>query len=344
MLLLDAFMRFSGVGLLLLTMLLIIRDLKKTPGFWYLLLANICITCHFMGFTPSEFELPYYFRMSLRFIDVFLMYFLWLFALSLFQKDFRLKYSHMIVAIIYTLPMIMERCVQFGFIDILPQWWAQLVNGLNLLLIIHMVIFVLKERNDDLIEKRRKSRLYLVLMMAVCATTVVVFAHILLMYGWTQYQPTINIIGIWPAIIWSCFWLLSIEKHSLSFDEKHVSDLNHRDMKLKTQLDNLIIDHKVYLENNLSIENLAKRLGVSAHRLRAFINQTLDFQNFSTYINSYRIAAIKQALINPEYEHVPILTIAMNHGFNSLSPFNRAFKKIENITPKAFRQQHYKQV
>lgn len=342
MLLLDAFVRFSGVGMLLLSMVLIIRDLNKSPGFWYVLLANICITSHFMGFTTSAFELPYYLRMLLRFIDVFLLYFLWLFALSLFQKDFRLKIFHIVVVIIYAFPMLMERCVQFNFIDSLPLWWAQLVNGLNLLLIMHMVVFVLKGRNDDLIEKRRKSRLYLVYMMAICATTVVFFAHILLKYGWTQYQPTINIIGIWPAIVWSCLWLFSIEKSTLSFDDKQPSDsdLSHRDIKLKSQLDDLVIEQKIYLEPNLSIDDLAKRLGVTAHRLRAFINQTLGFQNFSTYVNSYRIAAIKQALLNPENAHVPILTIAMNHGFNSLSPFNRSFKKIENMTPKAFRQQH----
>jgi len=79
-------------------------------------------------------------------------------------------------------------------------------------------------------------------------------------------------------------------------------------------------------------------LGVHTHKLRNFINQTLGHENFSTYTNTFRIQAIKTAFINPENNHIPILTLAMQYGFNSLSPFNRAFKAIEGITPSEFRQ------
>ena len=77
---------------------------------------------------------------------------------------------------------------------------------------------------------------------------------------------------------------------------------------------------------------------MSSYRLRSFINKTLGHTNFSTYINSFRIEEIKQAFASPENDHIPILTIALNHGFNSLSPFNRAFKQVEGITPKEFRK------
>lgn len=99
-----------------------------------------------------------------------------------------------------------------------------------------------------------------------------------------------------------------------------------------------IEDKRGFLESNLSIESSAKRLAVSEYRLRGFINKTLGHTNFSTYINSYRIEHIKKVLADSENDHLPILTIAMNHGFNSLSPFNRAFKQVEGITPTEFRK------
>ena len=83
---------------------------------------------------------------------------------------------------------------------------------------------------------------------------------------------------------------------------------------------------------------LAKQLGVSSYRLREFINQVLGYDNFSTYINGYRIAAIKQEFANPKKAHTPILTIALNNGFNSLSTFNRAFKSVQGVTPSEFRK------
>jgi AraC-like DNA-binding protein len=46
----------------------------------------------------------------------------------------------------------------------------------------------------------------------------------------------------------------------------------------------------------------------------------------------------KQALADPAQRDVPILTIALDAGFQSLSPFNRAFKADTSMTPTEFRR------
>ncbi|MBV1910029.1 MAG: helix-turn-helix transcriptional regulator [Kangiellaceae bacterium] len=264
------------------------------------------------------------------------MFFLWLLALSLFEKDFRLRFWHVIVGIIYSTPIFMERLVLSGFIDSLPSWWAILVNGLHILLVIHMLITTLMGRTDDLVEKRRKSRIYLVLMVAFSAISATILGSIF----FSQYQPTVHVMSIWPAIVWISFWVSSINEDAFRFGHTKVElsdSLSSRDLELQNRLNKEVIENQCFLENNLSIELLAKRLGVSAYRLRGFINKTLGHTNFSTYINTYRIELIKQTLSNPDNRHIPILTIAMNHGFNSISPFNRAFKQSESMTPKEFR-------
>jgi AraC-like DNA-binding protein len=45
------------------------------------------------------------------------------------------------------------------------------------------------------------------------------------------------------------------------------------------------------------------------------------------------------ALADPAQEAVPILTIALDAGFQSLGPFNRAFKTQTGMTPSEFRRQ-----
>ncbi len=337
MLLIDAFLRFSGVGLLLLIIALNLRDLQRTTSSLFLLLTCISLVSHFLGFTPEVFNLPYYLRLLFRFLDIFQMVFIWFLALSLFKKDFKLSYFHISVSLIYCAFIFMERLVQFGFINSLPVWWGYTVNALTILIVIHMVATTLKGRTDDLIEKRRRSRVYLVIISAFTAISVVVFGSML----FYQQQPTVDVISVWPAIVGMSFWLLNTHTRALVFDDLTKTSnkvLNARDLDLQKRLNIEVIKNQCFLDNNLSIESLASKLGVSAYRLRGFINQTLGHTNFSTYINTYRIEAIKNDFLKAENDHLPILTIALNNGFSSLSPFNRAFKALEGITPTEFRQ------
>jgi len=336
MIILDAFLRFSGVGIALMVCFILKKNIKHSSSMFYLFLLNISTVSHFLGFTPDVFQLPYSLQMGFRFLDIFQVPLIWLFALSLFEKDFNLSRFHILVCSGFCFLVFMERLVQFEFIENLPAWWAALVNGLTLLIILHMVTVTLLGRSDDLIEKRRKSRIYLVLICAFSAIAVTVLGSII----FHEYQATVTVISIWPAIILISFWLLDIDNKKFLFDEapnELKNELSFRDRNLQEKLNRQLDENQCFLEKNLSIETLAKRLGVAEHRLREFINQTLGYKNFSTFINVYRISAIKEAFRNSDNKHIPILSIALDHGFNSLSPFNRAFKKIEGITPTEFR-------
>ena len=337
MIILDAFLRFSGVGLMLFMSVLLLKHTKESRIAFYLLLVNISVSSHFLGFTPEIFNLPYQFQLAFRFLDIFQIVFIWFLASSLFEKNFKLRGFHYAAAFIYSISVLMERLVQFDFIGSLPGWWAWLLNGMTLIIVAHMIKTALNERGDDLIEARRKSRLYFAVMIAFSAISVTVFGSIL----FSEHQATIDVICIWPAIVWGGYWICNVQAKVFDFDKTKtapISSLNSQDLDLQKRLSIEVLENKCFLENDLSIESLAKKLGVSSYRLRSFINKTLGHTNFSTYINSFRIEEIKQAFASPENDHIPILTIALNHGFNSLSPFNRAFKQVEGITPKEFRK------
>ena len=340
MILIDAFFRFSGIGLMLFLCALSIRDIKKSPSLVYFLLVFLSISCHFLGFTPIELNLPYYLRMIFRFLDVPFLVFVWLFSLSMFKKYFKFTTVHFLIGMVYSFFIMAERLVQFRFIGELPIWWPWVVNLYSLAFILHLLFVVITGRNDDLIEKRRKSRVHLVYITAIVSIMLITVSFILLKY--TQYnyiQPTTNIISIWPIIVWFGFWLFNMKEDSFSFDViKSTKSLNSRDLVLQKKLDYQLIENKAFLENGLSIQALAQDLGVSSYRLREFINQTLGYDNFSTYINTFRIEAIKKAFSNHQQNHIPILTIALDNGFNSLPTFNRAFKANQGITPSEYRK------
>ncbi len=110
------------------------------------------------------------------------------------------------------------------------------------------------------------------------------------------------------------------------------------DAALLTALRKLIDHDKVYREPDLSIASLAQKLDIPEYRLRRLINEQLGHRNFSAFINGYRLAEAETALGDPAQAEVPVLTIALDAGFGSIGPFNRAFKAHTGLTPTEYRR------
>ena len=95
-------------------------------------------------------------------------------------------------------------------------------------------------------------------------------------------------------------------------------------------------EKKPYLNDELTLQNLADELSLSTHHLSMILNIHCR-QSFYNFINSYRVEEAKRKLINPEFRDQNILTIAYDAGFSSKSTFNTMFKKFTGKTPKEYR-------
>jgi len=110
------------------------------------------------------------------------------------------------------------------------------------------------------------------------------------------------------------------------------------DDRLLAALERLMATHHAYRDEGLGIAALAFRLDVPEYRLRKLINGRLGHRNFSAYLNGLRLAEARAALANPARRGLPVLTIALGAGFQSIGPFNRAFKADTGLTPTEFRR------
>ena len=110
------------------------------------------------------------------------------------------------------------------------------------------------------------------------------------------------------------------------------------DPELMSRLQRLMDEEHVYREMSLTTGQLSERLDVPQYRLRQAINAGLGYRNFNDFLNSFRIAEAAQRLGDPAAESLPVLTIAMDAGFRSLSSFNKAFKDTRGMTPTAYRK------
>lgn len=103
----------------------------------------------------------------------------------------------------------------------------------------------------------------------------------------------------------------------------------------RAELKTLMSTEKPYLNPHLTLAEVGQLLEIPANQLSQILNAGFD-QNFSEFINSYRVQHFKSLLKNPDKKQFTILAIAYESGFNSKSAFNSFFKRSEGMTPKAY--------
>ena len=95
----------------------------------------------------------------------------------------------------------------------------------------------------------------------------------------------------------------------------------------------------LYREAGLTIAVLATKLGLPEYKLRAFIHQELGFRNFNAMLHVYRVAEACEILSDAKKANLPVLTVALSVGYQSITPFNNAFRELKGMTPSEFRKQ-----
>jgi AraC-like DNA-binding protein len=94
---------------------------------------------------------------------------------------------------------------------------------------------------------------------------------------------------------------------------------------------------KPYLDEKLTISDLADKLKIQRHHLTQIINENLG-KNFYTFVNEYRLEEVKKMMTDEKKKNYTLLAIAYECGFNSKSTFNTLFKNYTGLTPSDFRK------
>lgn len=105
------------------------------------------------------------------------------------------------------------------------------------------------------------------------------------------------------------------------------------------KLEALCVHERIYLNNTLNREQVAEMLGLSPGYISQIVN-TITGDNFSTYINRYRVEAVKAMITNAEFDNYSLLAIGLESGFSSKTTFHTAFKKLTGMTPNMYRKTH----
>jgi AraC-like DNA-binding protein len=350
--LIEAALRGGAVVLLVLVAVLLVRDARRVPAGAFGALFALGAACYTIV-SASVFALEFPFWLSpVRAVAMGNPVVFVLFAAALFDDDFKPSRLHALAWL---------SLVAFGILGLwtgvpLLRW---ICSGLGLLCNAIGVWYVLAGRALDLVEERRRLRAALVVLVALYSA-VIIASEIAWPRG--SVGPMLylaNGAGLLALTSVFAVFLLSVSRDgaliSLPVSAPALLARSTRrpaaapvqteraerdeDARLLAALRHLMEHDKAYREEGLSIGSLAAKLGISEHGLRRLINRRLGYRNFNAFLNGYRLDDVMAALADPSQETVPILTIALDAGFQSLGPFNRAFKTQTGMTPSEFRRQ-----
>lgn len=335
---LDTAVRLISIGASLLLLILLIagevrRDLKIT------LLGMLIGAAAYLINSSEAFRAMFPWVAFTDLASLLLPLWLWLFARFLFERAPPRNLTIAIVAVMIV-------CWYAGnFVPSTRPVGFYIIHFLALGLIADLMRVAWSGRSDDLIEKRRLIRLWFPVLVALQAGGVLLYETLT---GGAIASPSIQLANAVLILLLTLFAGLAM----LRADPVLLMETEHQPRTAQDDPATLSASEKVLSEKlaasmeegfyrtpGLTIAKLAEHLDTPEHRLRALINQRLGYRNFSAFLNRHRVAEAREILADKARVDLPVLTIAMDLGYNSLPTFNRAFKAESGMTPTDYRRE-----
>ena len=158
--------------------------------------------------------------------------------------------------------------------------------------------------------------------------------------SWASFPLDLSRSLIWLWLAWNGLKVWFPEhiyrtKAELEINVKREKESNQDLFSQLNALKQLIEEQKLYLNPDLTLSVLAETVSRSEKEVSLLINEGLG-KNYNDFINSYRVEEVKFRLVQPEFSHQTILSIALDSGFNSKATFNRVFKIMTGLNPSEY--------
>lgn len=156
-----------------------------------------------------------------------------------------------------------------------------------------------------------------------------------------QIIMDVQLVYIFVRTFWEngLFSNMPIEGAEIVEDKSSISTLRISDeisqeyvLMIKVYMEN----EKPFLKEDCTMQLVSEGVGIPMHQLSYVLNKCCK-KNFSDFVNEYRIDLSRHLLQSISYERMTIEAIGFECGFGSISNFNKAFKKITNMTPSEYR-------
>ena len=195
----------------------------------------------------------------------------------------------------------------------------------------------------DLDPRRRQLRRWFVPLVSIYLVAIIVTQTIVLFQG-RSTPPALVLLNLViidgvAAIALSTFVQWRVVNWVAAVDIPPAIALSRLEQSVLDRLNRRFVGERLYAREGLTIVQLADLLGTQEHVVRRVINQGLGFRNFNDFLHTHRLKEAAERLGDPQLRRIPVLTIALEVGYGSVGPFNRAFKERFGVTPTEYRRQ-----
>jgi AraC-like DNA-binding protein len=353
---LDLALRGGVVIVLLLIAALLLRDRAQAGSARLGALFALGVAAYAVCSRPGFLADPRWWQAPLLALSAGNAVVFWLFARALFDDGFGLRWWHGAIwaalAGAGLVDCFVLRPVHSPAVAVIDAACTLATLALTLLVIRQ----TLSTWRVDLVEGRRRLRFFIIGSTAVYSVLTIAGRGVLQGASPSLLANAVNALGLAvmaTVIAWALMRvgggdlfaaatvpILDSAEPRLDADRIDGGARDGANRELLRQVERLIEQERIYRREGLTIGVLARELSLPEYRLRRLINQGLGYRNFNAFLNHFRIAEAKAALADPTQLEVPVLTIALDAGFQSLGPFNRTFKAETGLTPSEFRRRN----
>ncbi len=357
---LDLFFRTGNTALLVLLALILINDNHHRPSAILGAIFALCVAGIHMLTITLEWDWRLL-EMPLNLLVAASPFVFWLLAKSLFEDVFRWKWVYLLIYAVYAVAGVVGHYITFGDFRGIVHWFMRsdvAHHGLALLpfilinttLIILALYAALKDWRVDLVESRRRARMVSMSLGGIVILGINAVEFFSLGTARSNLLDTSLSAAFFLLTLGVCTRYLGFRRGQPAMpvpfvfpsetpEEVDAEEGAHGAVVID-ELKRLMGEEKVFCEEGFTIRRLADKLDVKEYRLRRLINGHLGYRNFNRFLNQYRIEEVARQLVAAETRHLPVLSIALDMGYRSLSPFNKAFKEIKGMTPTEYRNSH----
>lgn len=201
--------------------------------------------------------------------------------------------------------------------------------------VVHVIVMALRGRTDDLVQQRLNLRVP-VALGAGSLSAIVITVEILSRDTVPLMIDAVGAVAFFVICLVANMYLFKLRSDLTVVMVMTPPEIaNSSEDPLTVEIKRIVKGDRFYARHGVTIGDLADELGVPAYKVRTAINQSLGYRNFNQFLNSYRVEEASQRL--SEESNLPILTIALDVGFKSLSSFNKSFKEAHGCTPTDYR-------
>lgn len=224
----------------------------------------------------------------------------------------------------------------------LAAWigWATLAACLGWLAM--ALLAICHDLRGDLVETRRRLR-YVAAVLVLVVAAHALWSHIVTS---TPAPPWLDLLraGLILCLAMAiAAHLLTLRPDNLFTRISARHGVPHQQLSpLAHRLQACMEEERLHATTGLTLDTLADRLEVQPQRLRHVIHHELGHRSFSTFVNLYRVKEVASRLAEPDNRDTPLMTIARDAGFRSMTPLNRTFRARYKTSPGDYRDKVHK--